>query len=190
MKTLEVFKREKQEFLSKPDKSRKKSIDEKIKKLLELLNEKDQYYTTSSCSGRIMIYKPGKKKQETEWIYVSHEETKPEEIIDKQGEGVWFKTEGPIIHICCYTLEDATRIIDMFRLNGWKKTGIISLKPKIIVEAATSLLINQPFNDLSKEYIEILVREANQKLRKGWIFIENMEKELSEKKDQSSKRDL
>ena len=176
----EQFQREKQEFLNKPDKSRKGSIDEKIRDLLDIINSIEYFYTTSSCSGRAMVYIPGKRKQETVWVFTSHEEIN-NSISKYQGVNHWFKTEGPIIHLVAIDLEKAREIIELFRLNGWKKTGIISLKHKIVVEASTSLLINQPFNELSSEYIELLVNEANKKLRKGWEFIDRAKTKIREK---------
>ena len=44
------FDKEKKEFLSKKDKSRKGSIDNKIKKLVNKINSLPDFYTTSSCS--------------------------------------------------------------------------------------------------------------------------------------------
>src|SRR3989344_3293664 len=51
------FAQRKKEVLSKKDKSSKKSWDENILKLCEKINSKDDYYTTSSCSGRITLIK-------------------------------------------------------------------------------------------------------------------------------------
>ncbi len=181
---LEKFKREKKEFLKKPDKSRKGEIDEKIKPLIDTINDIDYYYTTSSCSGRIMIYKPGKRKQETEWIMVSHEEIK--NIKDEYiKDDYWFKMEGPIIHINCFNLDYAEKIVDLFRSNGWKKTGIITLKRKIIVEVSTPLLIHFPLNknNMNKnEFMKKVIIEANNKLRKGWELIEKARTSINELK--------
>ena len=40
----------------KADLSKKGSIDAPIVGLVECLNESEPYYTTSSCSGRILLY--------------------------------------------------------------------------------------------------------------------------------------
>lgn len=51
------FIEEKQRVLGeKADLSRKGTIDAPVADLVECLNEADQYYTTSSCSGRILVY--------------------------------------------------------------------------------------------------------------------------------------
>ena len=49
------FEKQKKDVLSKIDKSKKGSVDEGIKAVLDILNSKPAYFTTSSCSGRIVI---------------------------------------------------------------------------------------------------------------------------------------
>ena len=52
---MDFFEKEKQDFLSKKDKSKKGSIDDGIIGLINLINSKSDYYTTSSCAGRIVL---------------------------------------------------------------------------------------------------------------------------------------
>jgi len=52
-----TFQKHKKDFLNKKDKSKKGSIDGEIKKLVDKINSLENYYTTSSCSGRILIAK-------------------------------------------------------------------------------------------------------------------------------------
>ena len=56
------FINEKKVFLSKLDKSNKSSIDKNILNLINLINQKDDYYTTSSCSGRVYLRSDSNKK--------------------------------------------------------------------------------------------------------------------------------
>jgi len=51
-----IFQQQKSTSLSKVDRSRKGSIDEPIVDLVHLINQHDQYFTTSSCSGRICVF--------------------------------------------------------------------------------------------------------------------------------------
>jgi len=51
-----VFWKQKQSCLSKIDLSKKGSIDEAVAGIVAFINQCDQYFTTSSCSGRIYIY--------------------------------------------------------------------------------------------------------------------------------------
>jgi len=51
-----LFQPRKEQILRHVDLSRKGSIDEYIVSLVECINSKHNYVTTSSCSGRIIIY--------------------------------------------------------------------------------------------------------------------------------------
>jgi len=51
-----VFRKQKLSCISKIDLSKKGSIDEAITDVVVFINYFDQYFSTSSCSGRIYIY--------------------------------------------------------------------------------------------------------------------------------------
>lgn len=82
-----LFEQRKQQLLESfvsdlPDKSPKGMVDTPLVPLLNLLNEHADYVSTSSCSGRIVIYADplpsaevpkGKKKKGGKFINVSHE---------------------------------------------------------------------------------------------------------------------
>ena len=55
-KDSQLFKQQKATCLSKTDFSRKGSVDERISDLVQFINACDQYFTTSSCSGRICLF--------------------------------------------------------------------------------------------------------------------------------------
>ena len=67
------FLQRKQDILSKQDKSSKQSWDEKIKDLCEKINQKENYYTTSSCSGRVVVMLDKEKKGPCLFKFVSHD---------------------------------------------------------------------------------------------------------------------
>jgi len=65
------FLKQKSDFLKKIDKSKKKTIDKEIIPLIKSINKKPNYYTTSSCSGRIVVLKKGlQKKRGTKWLSI------------------------------------------------------------------------------------------------------------------------
>jgi hypothetical protein len=49
------FHRWKEQCLSKADLSRKGSVDEDVVGLVQLLNAREQFFTTSSCAGRVLL---------------------------------------------------------------------------------------------------------------------------------------
>lgn len=50
------FELDKARVLAKADLSRKGSVDEPIRELVEYINAHDSFYTTSSCSGRVTVF--------------------------------------------------------------------------------------------------------------------------------------
>lgn len=76
------FEKEKKEFLAKKDKSRKGSIDGKIRRLVNKINSLDDFFTTSSCSGRIMLFSLPKsnKKNEVQYLFCSHKKIRYNDI--------------------------------------------------------------------------------------------------------------
>lgn len=66
------FQRRKQDILKKEDKSYIQRWDSKIIKLCERINKKSEYYTTSSCSGRIVIMIDQDKKSNGLFIKTYH----------------------------------------------------------------------------------------------------------------------
>ncbi len=96
------FEKEKKDCLSKIDKSKKGSIDKKIKELVDLINSLKDYYTTSSCSGRILLIKRPKsgKKCDVDFLFeesdlafqVSEFGLQPQQCMT--GMGCWCTGEG------------------------------------------------------------------------------------------------
>jgi tRNA wybutosine-synthesizing protein 3 len=127
----DTFLQRKHDILSKSDKSHIGKWDKKILKLCEKINKKDNYYTTSSCSGRIVVMLDNEKKGGGLFILVYHDLVGFKRLrndLDKvsKAEMVKFKQEPCILHIACRTLEDAQNILDKAKLAGWKKSGIIA----------------------------------------------------------------
>lgn len=50
-----IFSQWKRQCLTKLDQSKKGSVDGDIKHVVSLLNSCEEYFTTSSCSGRIIV---------------------------------------------------------------------------------------------------------------------------------------
>ena len=134
-----TFEEDKKRTLAKTDKSKKGGIDEKILPLCDLINGSGNYYTTSSCSGRIVLRKvpSSGKKCETEWLFTTHDIADVSEV--KQAlsrlpdEQVWFGFEAVILHIICADIDAASELVKVMRDAGLKRTGIISTE-RIVVE--------------------------------------------------------
>ncbi|HIH39066.1 hypothetical protein J4460_08155 [Candidatus Woesearchaeota archaeon] len=169
-----TFDLRKKQVLAKIDKSKKGSVDEHIKPVLDYLNKQPDYYTTSSCSGRILVMSipRGGKKNEVEWLFVSHDPVKAEEVraafksLPKHP--VWFQQEPMILHVCCKTTTAAERLLQTAKKSGFKHSGITGLK-RIIVELVgcdemATIIADDGGLVIDAAYLEILVHEANERL--------------------------
>ena len=67
------FSQRKKSLLEKKDKSSKNSWDKKIIKLCNKINKLEDYYTTSSCSGRIVLIINQNKKQQGLFLRSYHD---------------------------------------------------------------------------------------------------------------------
>jgi len=186
-----TFDLDKKNTLSKLDKSQKGSIDEKILPLVELLNSKDNYYTTSTCSGRILliVVPDENRKYNSKWEFLTHEKVDFEVVkneIDKiqTEDQVWFKEESAIIHVCCRTLDDASKLLEMCKHLGFKRSGISTVSNRIMLELISTENISTPVIQNGKiliddGYLRILVDEANKKLSKTHDKIRRLTRDIS-----------
>lgn len=169
------FELDKQNILSKLDKSTIGSIDSDISEICSLINCNKNYYTTSSCSGRIVLLEtPSDRKEEANWLFVSHTLTDFKSMSSKleSQTDVWLRQEGAILHVCCKDLESAEKLINLVKSVGFKRAGMISVNNRFIVEIISSEHLCAPVvkkgnKIVNDEYFKILVSEANKKMRKN-----------------------
>jgi len=156
------------------DRSLKQKIDEDILPLVDAVNSLDDFYTTSSCSGRTVLLERGSvRKCDARWIYSTHKRADPEAMIHALGSlsecPVWFKQESMILHVCCKTMESALALLGSAHMAGFKRSGIICASKRIMVEITGTERVDTIIADkgrllVDKDYIEVLVREANIKM--------------------------
>ena len=85
-------------------------IDEDIYDFVNTINEKNDYYTTSSCAGRLLVScKSSGEQYSVDWLYITHTVPVVEDdviptldMVKEKGEGeTWIKLEPPIVSIRC-----------------------------------------------------------------------------------------
>ncbi|MBR9676318.1 hypothetical protein GOV05_04890 [Candidatus Woesearchaeota archaeon] len=171
-----VFDKEKKKYLDalyKHDNSRKGSVDDQIKYVVDEINNLRDYYTTSSCAGRIVIIELpiNGKKNEAKWLFTSHEAVKELNLeeLNFSSHPAFFKQESFIIHLCARNLDSANKLINKAREAGFKRGGIISANKRIMMEILGTNQITAPvyYDDkimVSKEYFELLLKIGNKNL--------------------------
>ena len=177
------------EKLYKPDKSWKGDVDKEAIPVIEAFNSKENYYTTSSCSGRISLFYEAAsgRKDESGWLFVEHRIVKPEEILnalkDLPQESVWFRQEAPIFHVACKTDDDAKKLLELCRDLGFKHSGIIGQGRRIMVEIIFNNKMDVPVSSdgelfVEEKFIKFLVRQANERFEKNQKLLKRFEKEI------------
>ena len=108
---------------------KEKLADKPIIPLCDFLNSKPNYFTSSSCSGRILVIDvPSKDKREAVFLKKWHSgvgnERGVKEIKSIKGKIVWLRFDPFIIHISCRTLEDAQLLLKIKWDSGIRRGGI------------------------------------------------------------------
>ena len=175
-----TFENEKKTFLAKSDLSKKGSIDTKALPIINTINELEDYYTTSSCSGRVYFWQGDGKKNNTEWINVSHDLI-TEDFFDIETDDLtWLRYEGFIIHIACRNIEKANEFLKLVQ-SIYKKSSILTISNKIIIEIRDSQFIEMPFKynePLFSGDINWLKDTINSKFKQNWDKIETLRQKL------------
>ncbi|KAK2107161.1 tRNA methyltransferase tyw3 [Saguinus oedipus] len=181
MDRIAEFRKWKVQCLSKADLSRKGSVDEDVVELVQFLNMRDQFFTTSSCAGRILLLdgpvkviffmveivaasNPSRRRLPFPTIHVSIPEKDSElsgsdELLSllalKKANGdATLKFEPFVLHVQCRQLQDA-QILAVRSTHGLEVP--LSHKGKLMV---------------TEEYIDFLLNVANQKMEENKKRIE------------------
>ena len=163
--------------------------DEGILPLLEFINSLEDFYSTSSCSGRVVLLHDLGRKPENSWLGKWHREVDAGEVLDAMknppaGGTVLFKYESAILHLVARELEGAKKLLVIAREAGYKRVGLQGLKDeRYLVEICDTEKLDVPVIDKGKvlvdeEYVSYLVSLANKKFGKGMEKLKRLEKNL------------
>ncbi|XP_055258484.1 tRNA wybutosine-synthesizing protein 3 homolog isoform X3 [Moschus berezovskii] len=126
------FKRWKAQCLSKADLSRKGSVDEDVLEIVQLLNGQEQFFTTSSCAGRIILLDGSINGSEVQkknccWLLVTHKACVKDDVIvalKKANGDAILKFEPLVLHVQCRQLQDAQTLHSVAIDSGFRNSGI------------------------------------------------------------------
>lgn len=186
--TVDRFDNEKEQSMRKfasIDKSKKGSVDPLVLPILDLINSHPDCYTTSSCSGRVMVLAlaPGRRKDQVEWTYVTHVPAVSADVIRairsvERGE-VWLKQESAIFHISCRSLARAEDLLEIVREIGFKRAGIIGAKRRVMVEVIGTDAVAIPLGiapaiQVDDGYIDYAVACCNERMQSNENKLDRM----------------
>uniref|UniRef100_UPI0037E9AF52 tRNA wybutosine-synthesizing protein 3 homolog isoform X1 n=1 Tax=Semicossyphus pulcher TaxID=241346 RepID=UPI0037E9AF52 len=192
-----TFSQWKRQCLNKLDQSRKSSVDEGVEHVVFLLNGCEEYFTTSSCSGRIILIDGVPEscavhKQNCMWLFVSHQKCKSEDLMSglvRSTADAVLKFEPFVLHVRCRQLEDAQLVHSVAVNSGFRNSGLtVSKTGKILTAVRSTHGLEVPLSHKGKllvdnEYIHFLTKIANQKMeenhRRIQRFYQNLQSALS-----------
>jgi tRNA wybutosine-synthesizing protein 3 len=168
-----------------------KKVDHGLIPLLDKINRLDDFFTTSSCAGRILLLEIpdiGDKK-EARFIEKWHDFVTKEEIISKIKESkkgmLWLLAQPPVIHVGAKNLDKALKFMKIANESGFKNTFIKNIgKNKVVIEICSTERMDTPIGEdgevtCSEKQLEMLVEIANNMIKKSKDKIERLEKNLN-----------
>ena len=187
-----VFKQRKEAFVKRlHDELARGLVDFDIADFLVRFNElAEDYYTTSSCSGRIILAETrrlalAKSSHEFKFIKKWHRPVTVQEILreleGKSYENVWLLVRAPIIHFAAKNMELALRLLRLAQNVGFKHSGIISVREdgEVIVEVQADDRLDLPLIIqgrwvVNRDRLQDIVELANETLMIGKLRLVNL----------------
>jgi len=155
-------------------------VDEEIIPILNKINNLNNYYTTSSCIGRVGIMEIPKDKNPklySRWLGKWHHYATYDEMFDALKERkngyIVFVMNSPILHIACKDIESAKKMLELAIHSGLKASSIKSVSDRrVIVEILTTYKVDAPIGEDGKlfvddNYLKFLLDYSNLKLKKA-----------------------
>ncbi len=127
------FTKNKKQTLEKLEIAKKeKLVDKGIIPIIDIINSNENYYTSSSCYGRIVLLELpdlGDKKN-AKFLGKWHRKIKPEDVFlaleKSSGKGqLWFLAQSPIIHVYAKNIESADKLVKIAVTCGFKNTAVL-----------------------------------------------------------------
>jgi tRNA wybutosine-synthesizing protein 3 len=115
-------------------------VDSGVLSLVSLLNRCPDYYTTSSCAGRIVVSQASSENLKSSYRFLGkwHRVVSAFEVMEAMGkhdaEVLYFRVDPLIFHVGARDGASADILLSLCRKTGLKRSGIIQLTPRVIVE--------------------------------------------------------
>ncbi|XP_064310896.1 tRNA wybutosine-synthesizing protein 3 homolog isoform X3 [Phalacrocorax carbo] len=165
---MAAFRQQKAQRLARADASRKGALDEGAAAVVQLLNGRARFCTTSSCSGRLVLVQGGAAMT----------------ALEKATGDVVLKFEPFVLHVLCQELQDAQLLQSVAIESGFRNSGItVGRGGKIVMAVRSTHCLEVPLSHkgklmVSEEYIEYLIQVANQKMEENTRRIDRFYKRL------------
>lgn len=187
-KTDMQFQKLKQSKLSGVDLSRKGGIDEPIRPLIEKLNSCQDYFSLSSCSGRVMIASKERnnEKQGLPWHSNLHHCPSVDELKSNlKGQNTILKYEPFILHVQCRDIGSAKLLLNEALQSGFRNSGLVPSKQgRCVLAVRSTLTLELPVTNaqgnvlISDAYVEVIQEIIQSKFEQNKTYVGRFEKSL------------
>lgn len=161
-------------------------VDEEILPIVNRINSNPDYFTTSSCAGRIALIEMPQlgDKENASFLGKWHRGVELKEVMAALSSAtnntiIFLLAQSPIIHVRCRTTRSAVELRNIAVESGLKYSTLKSLTlnsddepQKIVVEILSSENIHVPIARSGRlypneDYLAFLVENANHALRRA-----------------------
>lgn len=164
-------------------------VDHEIIPILRMINDSQEYYTSSSCSGRIVLLEIPRigDKKNARFLGKWHRTIAFDEILSAAKKAktglLWLLAQPPIIHIAADNNKVADKMIKIANASGFKNSGVKSIGKKIIIEVCSTERLDAPIGRegtlfCNGEYLQLLVDIANEVIEKSAVKLHRFEQKL------------
>eukprot|EP00933_Yihiella_yeosuensis_P053026 TRINITY_DN5117_c0_g3_i1.p1 TRINITY_DN5117_c0_g3~~TRINITY_DN5117_c0_g3_i1.p1 ORF type:complete len:481 (-),score=56.48 TRINITY_DN5117_c0_g3_i1:487-1908(-) len=199
----EGFQRRKEQFLRKPDKSPKGSLDERVVDLCEEVNRHEEFFTTSSCSGRVLFWSGSYHGLEDKGFSrekVSHDLIEDTTFFDPEvlpESTIWsLQSQAFVLDVCCRDLSTALNLVRIAR-HTFDYAAIYTFKEgdgqkfMVGIDGPQHTFLDFPITSPDGAYLfrdqEEWLRElVNQCLQTTWNRIEVFRKDFAKIREEGS----
>lgn len=167
-------------------------LDRDLLPVIVVVNSDNELFTTSSCSGRIVVMDADYPwtREETGIIFKSHVPVRPEDLAFlyrlKPHKKIWVVVTGPILHVSSSTRRKAVKVLEVARRAGFKHSGIMHVGKTrgVFLELVTGIYVSQLIMTsvevfVSEEKLVGLLRVLNAALLEGKRRLQRLYFELS-----------
>ncbi len=162
-------------------------VDLGVKRILDIINGVPEYYTTSSCSGRVVVLslpELGDKKNAS-FLNKWHEPPVTSDDLKKTLEKhtssnmVFLQMQAPIFHVCCSSIDAADRLVKIGILAGLKNSSIKRFSSPYLVELNGTERMDVPLCGQGKafwnvSYLEFLSGLSTRMLNRSAAVLEQL----------------
>ncbi len=165
-------------------------VDKRVIPIIDKINGRDEFFTTSSCSGRIVLIEVPSigDKVEAKFLGKWHRKVTAKDVMNalkNAGMGkIWLLAQPPIFHVSATGIQEALLLIKVAKQSGFKDSNIKSVGDRITMEIRSTEEMDVPVGMdgkmiCSEEYLALLVSMSNEILDRMEKRLTALEKEIS-----------